>query len=146
MIYTPLTKRAMRIAYDAHRGQFDKCGVPYIYHSIHVAEQMTDEYTTCVALLHDVVEDTPTTFVELSKIFPDEVISALRLLTHEEGTDYFDYVRAIKGNPIATAVKLADLKQNSDETRLAGSEVSEEKIVAWRKKYATAYQILTDHE
>ena len=65
MIYTPLTIKAARIAYEAHHGQFDLCGMPYVFHPYHVAEQMTDEYTTCVALLHDVVEDTDVTFEDL---------------------------------------------------------------------------------
>ena len=62
MIYTPLTNKALRLAYTAHHGQVDKSGVPYIFHPYHLAEQMTDEITTCVALLHDVVEDTDITF------------------------------------------------------------------------------------
>lgn len=143
MIYTLLTNEAMKIAYRAHDGQTDQCGIPYIYHPIHLAEQMTTEYSTCVALLHDVAEDTSITLAELSKIFPEEIISALTLLTHAEGTDYFDYVRAIKNNPIATAVKMADLRHNMDETRLVGSEISREKIDNWRKKYLKATQILT---
>lgn len=133
----------MKIAYRAHDGQTDQCGIPYIYHPVHLAEHMTTEYSTCVALLHDVAEDTAVTLAELSKIFPEEIISALALLTHEEGTDYFDYVRAIKSNPIATEVKLADLRHNMDETRLVGSEISQEKIDNWRKKYLKALQILT---
>ena len=70
-------------AYAAHHGQTDKSGVPYIFHPYHVAEQMTDEFTTFVALLHDVVEDTSLTFEELEDQFPKEVLDALRLLTHE---------------------------------------------------------------
>ena len=145
MVYTRLTNEAMKIAYNAHHGQIDQSGVPYVFHPFHLAEQMTDEYSTCVALLHDVVEDTPITFEELSGIFPDEVIAALKLLTHEDGVDYFDYVRAIKSNPIATAVKLADLKHNSDQTRLVGSDVSEDKVAAWEKKYSKAMEILNQN-
>ena len=77
MIYTPLTVKAARIAYEAHHGQFDVCGMPYVFHPFHVAEQMTDEYTTCVALLHDVVEDTDVTFEDLEGEFPEEVLEAL---------------------------------------------------------------------
>ena len=58
MIYTELTKKALRLAYEAHTGQEDKAGIPYICHPLHLAEQMNDEISTCVALLHDVVEDT----------------------------------------------------------------------------------------
>ena len=61
MIYTALTNKAMKLAYTAHHGQTDTGGLPYIFHPFHLAEQMTDEITVCVALLHDVVEDTPVT-------------------------------------------------------------------------------------
>ena len=61
MIYTPLTIKAMKLAYKAHEGQYDQSGVPYIFHPVHVAEQMDDEITTCIALLHDVLEDTSVT-------------------------------------------------------------------------------------
>lgn len=143
MIYTALTNKAMRWAYAAHHGQTDKSGQPYIFHPCHLAEQMTDEISTCVALLHDVVEDTAVTFAELEREFPQEVIDALRLLTHEKKTDYFDYVRAIRGNPVATEVKLADLNHNADETRFAGcSDMPEEQLAKRREKYARARAIL----
>ena len=96
MIYTELTSKAMKIAYDAHHGQDDVNGVPYIFHPYHVAEQMTSEYAVCVALLHDVAEDTDITVDDLKKDFPSEVTDALLLLTHDKNTDYFDYVRKIK--------------------------------------------------
>ena len=67
MVYTELTNKAMKIAYDAHHGQFDKGGIPYIYHPIHLAEQMDDEVECVCALLHDVVEDTDITFEDLEK-------------------------------------------------------------------------------
>ncbi len=142
MIYTPLTVKAARIAYEAHHGQFDVCGMPYVFHPFHVAEQMTDEYTTCVALLHDVVEDTDVTFEDLEGEFPEEVMEALRLMTHDDDVDYFDYVRALKGNPIARAVKLGDLAHNSDESRNALADVTEKKREHWRRKYAKAREIL----
>ena len=145
MIYTPLTNKALRLAYAAHHGQTDKSGQPYIFHPYHLAEQMTDEISTCAALLHDVVEDTAVTIEELEQEFPQEVTGVLRLLTHEKGTDYFDYVRAIKGNPVAVKVKLADLAHNSDETRFAGcDEIPAEQLVKWREKYARARRILED--
>ncbi len=118
MIYTNLTKKAMKISFEAHKDQVDKCGIPYVYHPFHVAEQMTDEITTCVALLHDVIEDTDTTIVDIRKNgFPDEVLEALDLLTHKDNEPYFDYVNRIKDNPIAKAVKLADLAHNMDLSR-----------------------------
>ena len=145
MIYTELTNKAMRLAYEAHHGQVDKGGQPYIFHPYHLAEQMTDEIATCVALLHDVVEDTSVTMDELEQEFPKEVTDALKLLTHDKDTDYFVYVRAIKTNPVARAVKLADLAHNGDESRLAGcKDVSEEQLARWRGKYRRANAILLE--
>ena len=145
MLYTPLTRKAMQLAYTAHHGQTDQGGMPYIFHPYHVAEQMTDETSVCVALLHDVVEDTSVTIEELEKEFPTEVTDALRLLTHIKGTDYFEYVRSIRQNPIAKAVKLADIAHNSDETRLSGSlDVSEEKKAYLKDKYVRAREILEE--
>lgn len=145
MIYTHLTNRAIKLAYAAHHGQVDKAGMPYIFHPYHLAEQMTDEISTCAALLHDVVEDTDVTFEELEQEFPKEVIDALRLLTHAKGTDYFEYVKALKSNPVAKAVKLADIAHNSDETRLEGCEgITEEMRAYFRAKYAKAKAILEE--
>ena len=73
MVYTPLTIKAIKIAYKAHEGQYDQSGVPYILHPVHLAEQMTDETTTCIALLHDVLEDTALTLPDLEAEFPREI-------------------------------------------------------------------------
>ncbi len=120
MIYSELTKKAMRIAFDAHKEQTDKTGLPYIYHPMHLAEQMEDEAAICVALLHDVVEDGDVGIDELRACgFTEEVLTAIQLLTHEESVPYMEYVANIKKDPIATKVKLADLTHNSDLTRLS---------------------------
>ncbi len=101
---------------------------------------MQDENTVCVALLHDVVEDTEITFEELEKVgFSEEIIEALKLLTHDEAVPYMEYVRAIKKNPIATKVKLADLRHNSDLSRL---DVVDEKALKRVEKYKMAMKIL----
>ena len=142
MIYTELTNKALRIAYDAHAGQLDKCGAPYIAHPLHGAEQMDDEASPCVALLHDVVEDSDVTLDDLARDFPPEVIEGIRLMTHEPGVDYLDYVRAIKGNAVAKKVKLADLAHTSDETRFPGRPVAPEELERRRRKYAAARKIL----
>lgn len=145
MIYTKLTVRAMQVAYSAHHGQTDISGVPYIFHPYHVAEQMTDEYAVCAALLHDVVEDTDVTLADLEKEFPREVTEAVRLLTHEEGTDYRDYILAIKENELARNVKLADLSHNRDKSRIIGiCDVPAEKIAHRDEKYALALKLLKD--
>ena len=140
MIYTHLTNEAMKIAYTAHHGQVDKAGIPYVFHPIHLAEQMDDEYSTCVALLHDVVEDTDVTLEQLAEIFPAEVVDAVRVMTHLENEPYMDYVTRVKDNPIAKAVKLADLQHNSDQTRMENA--SEETLAYFREKYRKAFEIL----
>ena len=144
MVYTPLTRRAMQIAYAAHHGQVDKAGAPYIFHPLHLAEAMEDEISCCVALLHDTVEDTEVTFSDLEQDFPPEVLEPLKLLTHEAGTDYYDYVRAIRGNTVAVTVKLADIAHNSDQTRLADCGMTEETKAYFRSKYAKAKAILLE--
>ena len=139
MIYTALTRKAIRLMSEKHKDQTDKSGLPYIFHPWHVAESMEDEISTCVALLHDVVEDTDTTIEEIRDAgFPEEVCEALALLTHEEGVDYMEYVRRLSDNPIARKVKLSDLKHNSDPARL--DELSEkDKIRLDKYKTCIAY-------
>lgn len=144
MIYTELTNKAMKIAYAAHHGQVDYNGIPYIFHPIHLAERMDDEISCCAALLHDVVEDTHVTMEDLEKEFPAEIIEVVRLLTHDESVDYFDYVRAIKSNPIAVKVKLSDLAHNSNQTRCIGSGLTEERLRLWQQKYQKAKDILME--
>ncbi len=141
MIYTKNTKKALAFSFKAHKNQKDKSGMPYVFHPFHLAEQMNDEATTIVALMHDVVEDTRYTFKDIKKLgFDDEIIDALKLLTHEKGVDYMEYVKKIKDNPIAKKVKLADLKHNSDITRL---DVIDEKALKRKEKYLKAIEILT---
>jgi (p)ppGpp synthase/HD superfamily hydrolase len=142
MIYTPLTCEAMKIAYRAHHGQLDKSGIPYIFHPIHLAEQMPDELTTCVALLHDIVEDTDLTLEDLKAVFPEAITDAVALMTHHPEVPYLEYVLAIKENPIARIVKIADLTHNSDATRLAGITIDREKHRARLEKYQQALEIL----
>lgn len=119
MIYTDLTKKAMKLCFEAHKDQLDKSGTPYVMHPLHVAEQMPDETTTVVALLHDVVEDTDYTLEDITAAgFPKVVTDALTLLTHDETVPYLEYVAALKDNPIAKCVKLADLEHNSNLSRI----------------------------
>ena len=140
MIYTPLTKKAMKLCFTAHKDQTDKSGLPYVFHPFHLAEQMTDEYAAIAALLHDVVEDTDYTFDDLAAMgFPAEVLAALRLLTHDDSVPYMDYVAQAKANPIARAVKLADLRHNSDLTRL--DEITPDAL-ARAEKYQKAIRLL----
>ena len=142
MIYTLLTKLALRIAFDAHKEQVDKTGLPYIFHPYHLAEQMTNETSVCVALLHDVVEDSDITLENLRQQgIPDEVIATLRILTHDDVVPYMDYIQRIKdsGNQSAITVKLADLRHNSDVTRL---DAVDEKMKLRLEKYKEAINVL----
>ena len=119
MIYTPLTKTALKLCFEVHKEQIDKSGMPYVFHPFHLAEQMKDEETTIVALLHDVVEDSDRTVDDLRKMgFSEAVLEAITRMTHDPAVPYMDYVAQIKTNPIAKAVKLADLRHNSDMSRL----------------------------
>ena len=141
MIYTPLTKKALKLCFEAHKDQTDKTGLPYVFHPFHLAEQMTDEYTTVTALLHDVVEDTDYTLNDLQEMgYPDEVIQALSLLTHDDGSEYMEYVKRLKSNPIARAVKLADLKHNSDLSRY---DTIDNQAIKRTAKYQQAIEILS---
>lgn len=113
-----------------------------MFHPFHLAEQMKDEDTTIVALLHDVIEDTDYTFDDLKTFgFDDVIIDALKLMTHDESVPYMEYVMAIKTNPIARAVKLADLQHNSDLSRL---DVIDEKALKRKDKYMEAIKLLEE--
>jgi hypothetical protein len=140
-LYTPLIYRALNIAYTAHHGQTDKGGIPYIYHPAFLASQMDTEDEIIVALLHDVVEDTPVTFADLEQEgFLPTVLDALRLLTHDDSEPYLDYVRRVKSNPLAAKIKLADLRHNSNPSRNAN--LTMEQIARYEAKYAEAIKIL----
>jgi (p)ppGpp synthase/HD superfamily hydrolase len=144
MIYTDLTKKALKVCFEAHKEQVDKSGMPYVFHPFHLAEQMTDEYTTVCALLHDVIEDTDYTWQDLQKMgFPHEILEALRLLTHEESVPYMEYVQKITKNPIAIKVKIADLRHNSDLSRL---DTIDEPAIARTQKYQKALDFLLTFE
>ena len=142
MLYTELTKKAMLIAFAAHKEQVDKAGLPYIYHPVHLAEQMDNEAAVCTALLHDVIEDTDMTLADLAAAgFPAEIITAVDLVTHGPEDNYWQYIRDIKANPTARAVKLADLQHNCDLTRLdTVDNVALERV----EKYRKAIAILTE--
>ena len=151
MIYTDMTRLAMKVAYDAHAGQLDRAGVPYIYHPIHVAEQMDNEDACVIALLHDVVEDTDISLDDLKEMgFSETQLEGVRLMTHippegelseeEKLEDYLDYVRRIKDNDLAKQVKIADLNHNADPSRCITDTPSDR---ARYEKYKKALEILT---
>ena len=146
MIYTDNTKKALKLCFAAHKEQKDKSGLPYVFHPFHLAEQMEDEESTVVALLHDVAEDTDYTLEDIAAMgFSRNVMEALALLTHDEAVPYMEYVKALRNNLIARRVKLADLRHNSDLSRLDADQI-DEKALARVNKYAEAIKRLEERE
>lgn len=133
-------EKAIALAVEAHAGQVDKMGRPYILHPLHLMLQMETEEEMMTAVLHDVIEDTAVTLEELKGMgFPDTVLAAVALLTHDAATSYDTYIAAIKPNPLARRVKLADLAHNMDIRRLPQLSRRD-----WRrlKKYYRAWETL----
>lgn len=111
-------EKALQVALKAHEGQKDKAGADYILHPLAVSGMVETEQEKVVALLHDVVEDSDITLLDLREMgFDDGVVEAVRLLT-KDGTSYDEYLNRIKHNLLARAVKIADLKHNMDLTRI----------------------------
>ena len=140
MLYTPQIKKAMAIAYNAHHGQNDKNGQPYIFHPFYLAMQLESEKEIVTALLHDVCEDTDITFEDLEKEgFDADIIEALHLLCRKDDEDYMEYVKRLRENALAKSVKFQDLKHNSMLERL---DTITEKDIARAEKYKEAIKIL----
>lgn len=140
---SPLVKKAYEIAREAHAGQVDKAGADYILHPMTVASNVgDDENAVIVALLHDVCEDTDVTIGELAEVFPQPVIEALRAMTHDKDTPYMEYVAQVKKNPIARAVKIADMEHNMDLSRIPNP--SQKDLERLEKKYKPAYEFITE--
>ena len=135
-----LLEKAICIAIEAHHGQRDRTGAPYILHPMRVMAAVETDPEKMVAILHDVVEDTDWTFEKLvQEGFPEEIIEALKCVTKREGEDYEDFVKRSATNEIARRVKLADLEHNMDARRL--SNVTE-KDIERLKKYLRAWWFL----
>ena len=132
---------ALSIARKAHEGQLDRAGVDYIKHPIYVASQVESEEEKAVALLHDVLEDSPITVEELLIAgLPEEIVTAVKVLTKKPMQDYQVYLETVKKNSLARVVKLADLKHNSDLSRLTSiTEKDRERL----KKYKKAIDFLS---
>lgn len=137
-----LEELAFEIAKEAHAGQTDKAGLDYILHPLQVAAEVTTDEEKAVALLHDIIEDTDVTASELlAKGLPDNVVEAVEALTKKHNQNYAAYLAGVKKNRLATAVKLADLKHNSDLSRL---EKITQKDRHRAEKYRKAIEYLSD--
>lgn len=136
-----MINKALNIAYKAHHGQKDKGNVPYIFHPYHIAEKFNNETDICVAILHDVLEDTFVSKEELEGYFPKEVIEPLVLLTRSTHDTYFEYIKNICSNPIAQKVKMEDIKHNLVFERIQ-NKTRNEKL---EKRYLKALEILKNN-
>lgn len=136
--------KAISIATSAHKNQVDKGGKPYIEHPLRIMKHMATDAARIVAVLHDVIEDSDYSLDHLVAAgFSEEIVQAVEVLTKQEGESYKNYLRRIKTNPIAIAVKLADLQDNMDLTRLP---TITEKDIERQKKYSKAVSILKNNE
>ena len=125
MYYSEMVKKAVNIMFEAHKEDFDKGGYPYVFHPFYLATKLDEENETCVALLHDVIEDhgDKYSFEYLeNEGFNKEIIEALRLLTHKKDVSYMDYIVEVSKNNIAKKVKIEDLKHNMDSRRTSGEK------------------------
>lgn len=132
-------ERAIALAAKAHEGQTDKAGVAYILHPLRVMLLLETEAERIVGVLHDVVEDTPITFEDLRAAgFTDEILAALDSVTRRDDEDYDAFVQRAGENPIGRQVKLADLKDNSDLSRItAPTEKDYARLEKYRRAIAT---------
>jgi hypothetical protein len=137
-------QRAIEIAIEAHKGQTDKAGKPYILHIFQVMARGKSEDEKITALLHDVVEDTAWTLAKLeAEGFSGKIIQALDCLTKREGENYEAFIERVKENPLAVKVKINDLEDNMDIRRLR--ELSDNDVNRLNK-YIKAYRELVNYE
>jgi GTP diphosphokinase / guanosine-3',5'-bis(diphosphate) 3'-diphosphatase len=133
-------ERAIEIAARAHAGQTDKGGAPYIFHPLRLMLAVNGEHERMAAVLHDVVEDTPVTFEDLQREgFPEAVVAAVRTLTKLPGESRLAAAQRAAANPVARAVKLADVTDNMDLRRLPAPT---EKDLARLKEYEQVRALL----
>jgi len=133
-------ERAVELAARMHAGQVDKAGQPYLFHPLRLMFAVQKVHEKMAAVLHDIVEDTPMTFEKLSEEgFPQEVIEAVRTLTKHKGESRIDAAKRAVQNSIARAVKLADVTDNMDLSRISAPT---EKDFARMKEYEQVRLIL----
>lgn len=137
-----LLEKAFQIAIDAHKGQTDKAGAPYIFHPIRVSNRCSTDDEKIVALLHDTIEDTEVTAEYLlMEGFPRNIVDAILSVTRNEDENYEDFIKRSRLNPIGRQVKLHDLEDNMDITRL--NELTEKDLYRLNK-YIKAYKYLKE--
>ena len=116
----PLLKKAIKIAHDAHHEQVDKAGKPYIEHPLRVMDNVQTLEEKIVAVLHDAVEDSELTLEDLVKLeFPENLIEAIEAITKRPKEHYQSYLKRVMSNPLALRVKIADMLDNMDMSRIS---------------------------
>jgi hypothetical protein len=134
---------AIRIAREAHAGQVDKSGRPYIGHPMRVMSQVNGEYAQMAAVLHDVVEDTPITPDDLRTAgCPEPVVTAVIALSKQPGEPMPDYLRRVAADPIAVPVKRADIADNSNPIRMSALDPQTQDRL--KAKYSEAIRVLDE--
>ena len=133
---------ALQIAQKAHAGQVDKAGKDYILHPMTVASYMDTDIEKTIAYLHDVLEDTDVTVDAVRKIFPNEIVDTLIILTHRKDESYFEYIQRVSTSKLAKKVKVADLLHNLDITRIKEPTKQDYERL---EKYKKAILYLTTH-
>ncbi len=141
MAYSEDVEAARAFAQAKHSGQTDKAGKPYTGHLERVASRLTDPAQQVVAWLHDTMEDTGTTYEEIAAMFGPDTADCVAAMTHREGEDYMDYVRRLSASPVARAVKISDLIDNSSLCRLPVVTIED---VRRQRKYNDALRILLE--
>lgn len=138
-------EKAVEIAARAHAGVRDKQGHPYLLHPIRVMMGVEGEPTQIVAVLHDVIEDTDFTIEDLrAEGFADEVLEALKLVTHASGQSYAEYVIACRQNELARRVKLSDLRDNGSLNRVLFRPHQLSRDAKRLHRYLLSYRFLSD--
>ncbi len=142
MIYTELTKKALKLCFKVHKKQVDKTGVPYVFHPYHIAEEMDNETAVVCALLHDAINDETDYELLKNQGFTEGILDTLKVLNHDKDVPFFDYIKTIAKKPIAKQVKISDLKHNSDLSRLGENDEATLKRVL---KYKKAIKFLKEN-
>ncbi|MGZ3147827.1 HD domain-containing protein [Lentzea chajnantorensis] len=137
-------ENAITIATEAHEGQVDKSGLPYIGHPLRVMAAVSGEHEQMAAVLHDVVEDTPVTAAGLlARGCPPEVVDAVVALSHLPDEPQEDYLRRVAANPLAVTVKRADIGDNLSPARVARLDAATQERL--KAKYARALGLLDEY-
>ena len=144
-------ERAIAIAAEAHAGQTDKAGEPYLLHVMRVVLGVRGENERIVAALHDVVEDNPEEGRRIMvERWPDDILAAVDAMTHRKGEPYADYIERVAANPIARAVKLVDLADNTDRRRLPPEgewdDGTKRRMAKYDRAFQRLYEVITADE